>query len=93
VLLFTVAGMPFRVGNLMGAMRPRQAQVSSRICILLAASCMAACGILILALRQQLGSLFSHDPEVIRAVVANAPYLAALQVSASVAHSPCLWIE
>jgi Na+-driven multidrug efflux pump len=64
-------------------MRPKQAKLAAKTCLLLASSIMPVrCGALILALRRQLGNVFTSDAAVIQAVVATAPLLAALQVTA-----------
>jgi hypothetical protein len=76
------------VGNLMGAMRPKQAKVAAKTCLVLATSIMALCGALILVLRRQLGGVFTSDAAVIKAVVATAPLLAALQVRNKPSLSP-----
>ncbi|MCH2173896.1 MATE family efflux transporter [Myxococcota bacterium] len=69
-----------RVGNLLGAGRPQDAQRTAWIAIGLGASVMGLCGVVMLTLRFQLPLIFTSDLAVIAAAAGVLPFAAAFQV-------------
>ena len=66
-----------RVGNDLGAGRPRQAWVTTQLAVLMGTLVMAAFAILLVVCRNGLGWLFSDDAEVIALTAVAVPPLAA----------------
>lgn len=69
-----------RVGNLLGAQRPKQAQLAARICLAIGVSCMLVCGFIIVGLKDYLGRIFSSDEKVIHLLSTLCPIMALYQV-------------
>jgi MATE family multidrug resistance protein len=69
-----------RVGNLLGAMQPRRAHISSNMSMFLSLCAGLANSTMFLLLRSRLGHLFSEDADVIRLVTLVLPVMAAFQV-------------
>jgi MATE family multidrug resistance protein len=69
-----------RVGNLLGARRPEDAQRAAWVAIALGAGVMALSAIGFVALRQWLPSLYTHDAEVIALCATILPIAAAFQI-------------
>ncbi|MEW5307133.1 MAG: hypothetical protein WDW36_009548 [Sanguina aurantia] len=69
-----------RVGNLLGAGFPKTARLTSLISISLSTAFMAVMGVLLLALRNQLGLLYTDDPEVRHWMSVIAPMAALFQM-------------
>lgn len=64
------------VGNLLGANTPDQAKLAS-LCSVVLGGCIATCNaVVMIALREQLGAVFSNDAEVISAVSTLIPWFA-----------------
>ncbi len=69
-----------RVGNLLGARRPEDAQRAAWVAIGLGAGVMALSAVGFVALRQWLPRLYTHDTEVIALCAAILPIAAAFQI-------------
>lgn len=70
-----------RVGNLLGAQRPKLAQTASRVAMGLAILIAGVNSILLIVLRYRWGRLFSSEPEVVAAVAQVLPLVALFQLS------------
>ncbi|KAJ1028354.1 hypothetical protein NDA16_001524 [Ustilago loliicola] len=70
-----------RVGNLLGASRPDEAKISSRVALILSLAMGGLNSALFLIFRRQWGWLFSSDIEVIKLVEYILPLLAFFQVA------------
>ncbi|KAJ1027032.1 hypothetical protein NDA18_003052 [Ustilago nuda] len=70
-----------RVGNLLGANRPAEAKISSRVALILSLAMGGLNSALFLIFRRQWGWLFSSDIEVIKLVEYILPLLAFFQVA------------
>ncbi|EPQ31838.1 uncharacterized protein PFL1_00037 [Pseudozyma flocculosa PF-1] len=70
-----------RIGNLLGANRPREARISSNVSLILSLAMGGLNSALFLIFRRQWGYLFSSDLEVIRLVEHILPILAIFQVA------------
>ncbi|SPC67320.1 uncharacterized protein UHOD_02957 [Ustilago sp. UG-2017b] len=70
-----------RVGNLLGANRPAEAKISSRVALILSLAMGGLNSALLLIFRRQWGWLFSSDIEVIKLVEHILPLLAFFQVA------------
>jgi MATE family multidrug resistance protein len=69
-----------RVGNLLGARRPEDAQRAAWVAIALGAGVMTLSAVGFVALRQWLPRLYTHDAEVIALCAAILPIAAAFQI-------------
>ncbi|ETS63241.1 hypothetical protein PaG_03028 [Moesziomyces aphidis] len=70
-----------RIGNLLGANRPEEAKISSRVALILSLAMGGLNSALFLIFRKQWGWLFSSDIEVIKLVEYILPLLAFFQVA------------
>ncbi|SNX82811.1 uncharacterized protein MEPE_01517 [Melanopsichium pennsylvanicum] len=70
-----------RIGNLLGANRPEEAKISSRVALILSLAMGGLNSALFLIFRKQWGWLFSSDIEVIKLVEDILPLLAFFQVA------------
>lgn len=73
-------GSVTRIGNLVGAGRPAEAQVAAWAALALGAGLMAVCAIVFLVLPGPLARAYSEDPAVIALAVATLPVAAAFQL-------------
>lgn len=69
-----------RVGNLLGASQAKHANISSNMSMLLSLCAGAVNSTIFMVIRNQLGTFFSNDPEVIALVTAVVPVMAAFQI-------------
>ena len=69
-----------RVGNLLGAQRPKQAQVAAKICLVIGVATMLLCGMVLVLLRGSLGKIFTPDAKVVKIVSQLCPIMALYQV-------------
>jgi multidrug resistance protein, MATE family len=69
-----------RVGNLLGASRPKLAAISAWCAVFLGALSMLVCGIFTFVLRHKIGLVFINDPEVSALVATIAPFGAFLML-------------
>ena len=70
-----------RVGNLLGAQKPRRARVAAHVCLVLGVGIMSLFSMLIYAARFEIGAIFTKDPAVIRLVAKIAPICALFQIA------------
>ncbi|KAN0066431.1 ethionine resistance protein [Thecaphora frezii] len=70
-----------RIGNLLGANRPREARISSNVSLIISLAMGGFNSALFLIFRRQWGYLFSSDAEVIKLVEHILPILAIFQVA------------
>ncbi|KAK4057374.1 ethionine resistance protein [Microbotryomycetes sp. JL221] len=70
-----------RVGNLLGAQRPKTAQVASRATLFLAVVIAGINSILLVLFRHQWGRLFASETEVVKAVASVLPLVATFQLT------------
>ena len=69
-----------RVGNLLGAQRPKQAQLAAKICLVIGVATMLLCGMVLVLLRGSLGKIFTPDAKVVKIVSRLCPIMALYQV-------------
>ncbi|GIL78274.1 hypothetical protein Vretimale_7649 [Volvox reticuliferus] len=69
-------GVSTRVGNELGASRPRQAWLNTQVSVLMGTVIMIICAGMLLLFRDQLGALFSGDREVVLLTSQAVPTLA-----------------
>jgi len=69
-----------RVGNLLGAQRPKQAQLAVKICLVIGVATMLLCGMVLVLLRGSLGKIFTPDAKVVKIVSQLCPIMALYQV-------------
>jgi len=72
-----------RVGNLLGALQPKQAEISSYMSLALSLVAGAFNSGLFLVFRSRWGGWFTEDPEVIKLIYDVLPVLAAFQLADS----------
>ncbi|KAG1668163.1 hypothetical protein FOA52_005155 [Chlamydomonas sp. UWO 241] len=89
IIMLTYFSLPFaiataatiRVGTLLGAGLPQQAQLAGRLSVIFSAGFMVLSACAILASRNMIGFLFSADLDVVSTMALIAPYAALFQVS------------
>jgi len=69
-----------RVGNLLGAQRPKQAELAAKICLVIGVTTMLLCGMVLVLLRGSLGKIFTPDAKVVKIVSQLCPIMALYQV-------------